>query len=977
MRTWHKVLRNGKGRKGQGLVEFALVLPLLLLVLFGIVEFGRIFHAWLTIENAARQAARYATSGQYNEAYCPEVAGLLDGSDPHPGGYAYADMDFADGVYDCRVPANDVARALGVDTEDPDNYWYYQNVEARLEDAARLYSIRDETRSACGSISVDEPVSGDITRDNDFGQGLNGDPTRRGYFHVTLCSTRSPFVFDQDDVYGHGKYTCLFDETPGDVANGDEVLRDDAGGPNDRIVIAITFNHPLITPIRGIANNAENFATLYAQRQMVIERFRTARVIGLPPAFDIPEPPTPTPTPTATPTSTATPTATPLPNCDDITMEWSGYQSESGGVQDDNAAFRIENNSGFDFDTVQLVAEWPTAPSRYLDYVNYRRYDVAPTSGRIYDNPDFSTWPSTMGEGGYPFVGGVDRWVLDGSWGRYSIDFNQNVSTLNPVDFALTALLRTAAGFECVVTGRGPDVPPTCAALDMDSGGKVRFAYDDDLMTGAVINSSGYAVWLDQVTLYWPDGEMYGSSAPYMNYTYLCSSFGCSGIHDGNGYSSPWTANWGGRTDSRILWPGEPHWPRLDFNNQQTPDLRVMGLPLSPRRTDVLHSSLSGYNPSSSSGYLRDNILHPDQFDVDTWWTFDVEGGDEHCLVEFTNFQKGPYIRLNSPPASGELPGGLGDYLMRPSHLAGQIGVPVTSGGPISGTLVVDVTAFDRDYGDSAPDGQGIREVALWVEGPENEQSGHSTERNLLRGGSWSEQRDWYYLTAAPYRVEFDLQQWPDDSYVMTGTHYLYVRAMDRDDDEGLDQLFTLLVVPFEVEPSGVSCDDLVAGDEVLFIQITDSDIYRNAFSDSITNTSDYPVTLNEMVVHWPKGTSGVDGLYPYPNPYINVVYRWDEAGSYSTVHYGNGYTDPWHVTSGWNSETYREIPEGERRLFSNRFDGLYYVDIGDILGLPYNPWYPDYRMAPPASYVSYSRDHSLYSDWQRAYALGGNIVHP
>ena len=32
---------------GQGLVEFALALPILLLLIFGIIEFARIFAAWL------------------------------------------------------------------------------------------------------------------------------------------------------------------------------------------------------------------------------------------------------------------------------------------------------------------------------------------------------------------------------------------------------------------------------------------------------------------------------------------------------------------------------------------------------------------------------------------------------------------------------------------------------------------------------------------------------------------------------------------------------------------------------------------------------------------------------------------------------------------------------------------------------------------------------------------------------------------
>ncbi len=54
-------------RRGQTLVEFALTLPILLMLIWGIIEFGRIFQAWLTIQNAARAAARYGVTGRYDQ----------------------------------------------------------------------------------------------------------------------------------------------------------------------------------------------------------------------------------------------------------------------------------------------------------------------------------------------------------------------------------------------------------------------------------------------------------------------------------------------------------------------------------------------------------------------------------------------------------------------------------------------------------------------------------------------------------------------------------------------------------------------------------------------------------------------------------------------------------------------------------------------------------------------------------------------
>jgi len=50
--------RPGKREDGQSLVEFALVVPIFLLVLFSIVDFGMAFHAWITVTNSAREGAR-------------------------------------------------------------------------------------------------------------------------------------------------------------------------------------------------------------------------------------------------------------------------------------------------------------------------------------------------------------------------------------------------------------------------------------------------------------------------------------------------------------------------------------------------------------------------------------------------------------------------------------------------------------------------------------------------------------------------------------------------------------------------------------------------------------------------------------------------------------------------------------------------------------------------------------------------------
>ena len=52
--------RRLKGEHGVAMVEFALVLPLLMLVLVGIFEFGRTFNYWIDATHLANEAARWA-----------------------------------------------------------------------------------------------------------------------------------------------------------------------------------------------------------------------------------------------------------------------------------------------------------------------------------------------------------------------------------------------------------------------------------------------------------------------------------------------------------------------------------------------------------------------------------------------------------------------------------------------------------------------------------------------------------------------------------------------------------------------------------------------------------------------------------------------------------------------------------------------------------------------------------------------------
>jgi len=60
-----------RGQRGQSLVETALVLPILLIILMGIFDFGRAIFAYNAVSNSAREAARLAIVNQ-------NVAGVVD-----------------------------------------------------------------------------------------------------------------------------------------------------------------------------------------------------------------------------------------------------------------------------------------------------------------------------------------------------------------------------------------------------------------------------------------------------------------------------------------------------------------------------------------------------------------------------------------------------------------------------------------------------------------------------------------------------------------------------------------------------------------------------------------------------------------------------------------------------------------------------------------------------------------------------------
>lgn len=78
MKLFHRTQQN-RGDRAQAMVEFALVLPILIAILIGIFEVGRLIFTYAAVNNASREAVRYASaiglddSGNLKYQYCDGI----------------------------------------------------------------------------------------------------------------------------------------------------------------------------------------------------------------------------------------------------------------------------------------------------------------------------------------------------------------------------------------------------------------------------------------------------------------------------------------------------------------------------------------------------------------------------------------------------------------------------------------------------------------------------------------------------------------------------------------------------------------------------------------------------------------------------------------------------------------------------------------------------------------------------------------
>jgi Flp pilus assembly protein TadG len=53
-------MKHSRREKGQSLLEFALILPVLLIVLAGVLDLGRLYYSYIAVTDAAAEGATYA-----------------------------------------------------------------------------------------------------------------------------------------------------------------------------------------------------------------------------------------------------------------------------------------------------------------------------------------------------------------------------------------------------------------------------------------------------------------------------------------------------------------------------------------------------------------------------------------------------------------------------------------------------------------------------------------------------------------------------------------------------------------------------------------------------------------------------------------------------------------------------------------------------------------------------------------------------
>ena len=129
------------GERGQSLAEFALVVPIFLVLIFAIMDFGMGFHAYITVTNSAREGARLGAIGAPAASIVQRVQDTSESLDQAkltvsvtnaqgtPGESVVVDVDYQ---YDLITPLAGLLQFISGDTIGP-TLTFSSTADMRLE----------------------------------------------------------------------------------------------------------------------------------------------------------------------------------------------------------------------------------------------------------------------------------------------------------------------------------------------------------------------------------------------------------------------------------------------------------------------------------------------------------------------------------------------------------------------------------------------------------------------------------------------------------------------------------------------------------------------------------------------------------------------------------------------------------------------------------------------------------------------------
>ncbi len=577
-------------RRGQALVEFSLILPLLIILIFGIIEMARLMQTWVTLQNSARAAARYASIGaiKWDIFDVPDDPAIAD------------DQEILDAVVPCvlddergtKTTISGVERYTGGNESFFATWYDGINCDPRLEDhqqlrkdILRIFSVINEARTVSSGLGLSaayndwdwnniDPDNADQMMYDVWSQpfpGNTGEENTAGYFYVDVCADRTILEPRSTTVKNLGTrfYTirnetdrttatdasndapkpgydptepmCMLSEIP-PAENGDGSPNTarlvnaghrwwDAGGPGERVVVFIRFNHPWITPI----NADGGYITLNTRRSSVNESFRAPKAVGafqrsLPPGQDDDATPrstlvpSDTPIPSNTPTATTPPTATDTPTripflCESIRLIWAD-EPFSGNTM----YVSILNNNIEAVTLTRISLDWyvsPSYPAMYakafaLDNTIHWQGDtpVSPPQQSVDTAAD-----GTFYDASYRIIGGENSAV----WTSVFLNGPVNMNTAFVIqDFEADLFFEGPLNQTCQISLVRPDRPvptatltptvgpsptrtPDCATnqdISVTFGGFDSF---DGSVNFIITNSGTRSTYLTGFDLVWPD----------------------------------------------------------------------------------------------------------------------------------------------------------------------------------------------------------------------------------------------------------------------------------------------------------------------------------------------------------------------------------------------------------------------------------------------------------------------------------------